>query len=783
MKKIFIILILLFCYSFAQRTITLTEFGDHQVIQRRIDGDGIPSFTATTADVTFSGLTANGTPDSIQVKIIDFTSETDHLDWILCDATPTGNVWSGTVADIPYTTKGEWFKTIVRSWDDGGIIAVDTGEYKWGIGDNYLYVGQSNAKGYGDLRGNANDTANDLAGLWENQDWIHLCDAARPGSQHASSMIILADSLIAEYGLPVGMIMLAVGSTGLCDDNAPTETSPFLADGSTNWGVRNANNPDSIITELYGYTLNVITNQLGISVNGIVCILWYQGENDTQWPAITTEIYQARMDSLHDWLENDIGYQVPFIYSEIGRSTSDAAGRAKIHKAQSQFHDPVNRRILANTSYYLTYQDDLVHLDSEGQDTLGAHFFRAIKKYRRGDTDGYRGPRITGWTRTGAFTAQATVVYDSGSSLAGGFTGIQIYDTTSAQQTVKSISSSGLVETVNYLPQGATISYAYGYNPFLGGDSTLYTKDNLGLAMEPQYEFDTITGDPGIIYGGIDYRNTIFGVYPMFWGKGNGPDSLKSGHFPTYPNGAFQPCTLYNMTADSVGYFNDDVNGSFIDFAYTNSSRIRTGFHPTLTDTTTHVYVVSVKYDPDSMFVCSIYRASYLYVRMYVNLLGNGSIDLTYRDAANTEYVRTVTGLLPDEETLVTVFFIQDQDSLYLAVYGDGAVEGIVPAGSLAHQDNLTYGYAYEAGYPFQLGYDGGTNYCSGKLYLFEVLNSVPDTAEMHTRHNRITSVGRSLVGTNSVDTLYLSGPEPSRSTIRSFWNRLGVKFRIFWNM
>ena len=246
-------------------TVTVNDFGDHQVLQRSIGG--------TSATVSVTGTYVGSEVDHVQARVVKFTDGSTAVDWQTIASGLSGGTYVGTIV-VP---QGGWYTVAVRGRDASGTeVCQATGAHRWGVCINVLCIGQSNMVGNGNIRSNYTAIKTDLAGLYSNSNaWKKLSDPYDNGgvssevdydSWYGASMIpSFANSLADAFpAIPIGIVPAAKGGT------------PLHGIADTCWITRdpaNHANPKN----LYG---NSISNAR--AVGGVELIIMHQGKPTQQ---------------------------------------------------------------------------------------------------------------------------------------------------------------------------------------------------------------------------------------------------------------------------------------------------------------------------------------------------------------------------------------------------------------------------------------------------------------------------------------------------------------------
>ncbi|HWS42023.1 MAG TPA: Ig-like domain-containing protein [Pseudoflavonifractor sp.] len=361
-------------------SITFSSMVDRQVYQRDVK--------TGTASVTLAGTVSDTA--SLKARVVSWADESDVLlDWRDIPLEADGSF--STALTVP---QGGWYKTQLAAYDSGGVKLTGAESNRWGVGINILCIGQSNMVGIG--QGEA-IPAHDLASNFMNEHWTHLEDPydrgdttpiSSDGTTGNSMVPALANALIAEYGLPVGIIPAAKGGAGLVCDCADYPR----------WLDRTEGNPTDR-SNLYGNSL-----YRAQAAGGVEFILMNQGEHDVS-AGTGEEEYLAALSTLVSNYRTDLGWDVPFLYCQLGPAKAGSwdGDRAPymdgIRAAQMRANDPANGVILAAVELDLGRNSDNLHYTTASQSVIGRRVANAIFWYYDdipGKADYYTGPSIAG---------------------------------------------------------------------------------------------------------------------------------------------------------------------------------------------------------------------------------------------------------------------------------------------------------------------------------------------------------------------------------------------------
>jgi len=232
------------------------------------------------ADIAISGRWGSDKPATVEMRLVrENTAEpvAAHLDWQPTRTKPDGT-WSGTLKDVP---AGGLYRleTHLRigpkdpaEWGPRGDM-----RHMLGVGDLWIIAGQSNSAGFG--RGPVYDPPqlglhvfnNAMRWMIATQPMNDSTNTAHPVNREASNpghgpWLHFARTLKRRVGIPIGLVQVSLGGSGLCWWN-PTEPGDH---------------------PLYDIMVAAV-EAVGGGVRGV---LWYQGCSDTGPDAAAT--YEKR---------------------------------------------------------------------------------------------------------------------------------------------------------------------------------------------------------------------------------------------------------------------------------------------------------------------------------------------------------------------------------------------------------------------------------------------------------------------------------------------------------
>lgn len=470
--------------------IILQDFADRQVIQRNAD--------TKSQRTVFAGNALVEGMERLELSVVSYNTAQTVVDWTPVETTPQTGDFKVSV-DIP---QGGWYRTLLRAVDKSGRVLVEEhGNSRWGIGINILCIGQSNMVGQGQDKDYI--PADDRVSNFKNEIWSHLEDPYAAGdtslvgggSCGGSMVPTIGNILIQAYDLPVGFIPAAQNGASLMAEN-------------NGWLKRNADNPADR-GNLYGNSL-----YRAQTAGGIEFIIMNQGENDVS-RSTDAAAYQEGLSTLIGYYQQDLGYEVPLIYCQLGPAMAGSWDVSRdpymsgIRSAQARA-DNGKTLIMGATEMDLERNADNLHYTSAAQEIIGQRIANAVRYYL-GDAAYYKGPEIIGASFAGKdrSTIYVTVKHYGGDDFtpAGGITGFEVFADGDAVgiAAARRKDRETIELTLETTAQGqVTLRYLYGCLPDVSG----LVKDNspLQLPLCPTNGVITVnaaTPDPDVLYGDL----------------------------------------------------------------------------------------------------------------------------------------------------------------------------------------------------------------------------------------------------------------------------------------
>jgi sialate O-acetylesterase len=455
-----LLILLSFCsLAAAQDFHIATGLAEQQVLQRN-------SSNEATARVIGSADLLDGKQIEARVK----SARGIVRPWAAV-ATVQNSAWSGDVKAIPM---GGPYQIEFRA---AGAKGVTIGNVL--VGDLWVLAGQSNMEGVGDLvdlqQPDPKVHSFDLTDTWlQATEPLHTLVSAvdrvhwaRPAGQEpvrltgdalarynekrqkgAGLGLPFAVEMVHRTGVPIGLVPCAHGGTSMA------QWDPALKDKAGD--------------SLYGGMIRRV-NAVGGKVAGV---LWYQGESDANPTA--APLFPAKFAELVAAIRSDFAQpDLPFYYVQLGRHLSNQNEKEwnQIQEAQrlAEAAIPHSGMITAvNTSL-----DDGIHVSTQDQKRLGKQFANlALGKMKRG-------PRLTSIKVEPGVNPNTSIIRVTYSDVNGRLeadsriSGFSVHSAEGATLPVlfkaqfdPANGSAVLLYFQGKLPEGATLHYGYGKDPY-----------------------------------------------------------------------------------------------------------------------------------------------------------------------------------------------------------------------------------------------------------------------------------------------------------------------------
>ncbi len=182
---------------------------------------------------------------------------------------------------------GGWYRVEVRAVDADGLPVETLSVSRVGVGEVFITAGQSNAASFGMTRDDPDDTVsawNGVDGIWQYAADPQPLVTRGKGGRDGSPWSRLGDILTARFGVPVGFIGCAQGSSTVEQWLPETEESLYPR--------------FELATAAAGET-------------GFRAVLWHQGESDAA-DGLSADRYAERLETVIRQMRADAGWEVPW---------------------------------------------------------------------------------------------------------------------------------------------------------------------------------------------------------------------------------------------------------------------------------------------------------------------------------------------------------------------------------------------------------------------------------------------------------------------------------------
>jgi len=459
------LLLALFCATLSAAHLKVTSgLTDHQVFQRDASGRAV---------IRLSGEVSGGS-GSVEARVVRGPLAVSGQDWRSI-GTGSGAQWRGEIADVP---TGGPYRIDLRVAGDADHISI----HDVLVGDLWVLAGQSNMQGVGDLADVEPPHALvhnfDMAHQWlVAEEPLHTLASARnpvhwprtagkperyegdrlrkflaDRRKGAGLGLTFAAEMVQRTGVPVGLLACAHGGTSM------DQWDPALKDKAGE--------------SLYG-SMMMRFREAGGKVTGV---LWYQGESDANPKA--APVFQEKFQRFVAAVRSDFGdANLPFYYVQIGRHVNRSNEAEWNHVQEGQRKAEADLGRAAVVAAVDTELDDGIHVGTQDLKRLGRRFANiachdlfpgaaGCGQYKRGprpasaafhngvvrvsfnEVNGRlvsRGP-VSGFTIHGADGAPLPLIYKARVDAAN--------------------PSSILLSIGGKLPEGATLRYGFGKDPY-----------------------------------------------------------------------------------------------------------------------------------------------------------------------------------------------------------------------------------------------------------------------------------------------------------------------------
>jgi Glycosyl hydrolases family 16/Carbohydrate esterase, sialic acid-specific acetylesterase len=201
-----------------------------------------------------------------------------------------------------------WYRVEVRGVKDGKTVAEAAVEHV-GLGEVFIVAGQSNAANHGSEK---QVTKSQLVSSFDGKQWSIANDPQHGASGNGGSFIpAFGDAMTARYGVPIGIVPVAVGSTSV------REWLPkgvrFKQNTTTGKGVVAKGDEFESDGVLFA---KLCQPMKALGIGGFRAVIWHQGESDAGQSNADRQISGAQyvefMEKLIRTSRNQAAWPVPW---------------------------------------------------------------------------------------------------------------------------------------------------------------------------------------------------------------------------------------------------------------------------------------------------------------------------------------------------------------------------------------------------------------------------------------------------------------------------------------
>ena len=293
--------------------LVLRSPGDYEVVQQGADGWAV---------VRMAGrVDAGDGPREVEWRLVEEGTGTEG--WTRTPVDVSGQEFSAELR-IP---AGGWYRLEVRS--AAGEAAVP----HVGVGEVFVVAGQSNSANHGEER---QETKTGRVAAFDGSGW-RLSRDPQPGASGdgGSFLPVFGDAVVAEFGVPVGLVACGIGATSVREwlpagsvfPNPPTIESRVVKRADGQWESR-------------GEAWEMLRARLQrFGPDGFRAVLWHQGESDANQADVSRtlpgSLYREYLGKLIGESRRAVGWEVPWFVAQVSYHVPGDEGSEDIRAAQA----------------------------------------------------------------------------------------------------------------------------------------------------------------------------------------------------------------------------------------------------------------------------------------------------------------------------------------------------------------------------------------------------------------------------------------------------------------
>lgn len=204
------------------------------VITGGVGSRGVKELSQRTASgfnypLTVSGTATGHSYNGIRLRVVNASDDSPVVEWFTPDASSlTSTGWVVTVGSV--IPQGGWYKWQVRLMNGAtAILTQDDFTNTFGVGPLFLLAGQSNASGWWETE-DSPAAIDAKAAFWQGGSWKDLASTTSGDGVHKFLNDIQADVTAEDGDIPVGVVGIAVGASGLTERGDWQDVGAWMGD-------------------------------------------------------------------------------------------------------------------------------------------------------------------------------------------------------------------------------------------------------------------------------------------------------------------------------------------------------------------------------------------------------------------------------------------------------------------------------------------------------------------------------------------------------------------------
>lgn len=207
--------------------------------------------------------------DEWQCRMSESGGDGTRAEWRSVQSTISGN---SVAFEVKAKSIASWYRVEVRGVKGGKTVAEVAVEHV-GVGEVFIVAGQSNAANHGSEK---QVTKTQRVSSFDGKEWSIANDPQRGASGNGGSfMPAFGDAMTEKYGVPIGLVPIAVGSTSV------REWLPKGVRFKQNTTTGQGTVPKGDEFESGGVLFDKLCQPMqALGIGGFRAVIWHQGESD-----------------------------------------------------------------------------------------------------------------------------------------------------------------------------------------------------------------------------------------------------------------------------------------------------------------------------------------------------------------------------------------------------------------------------------------------------------------------------------------------------------------------